>query len=176
MNFGKAITCSLQPRTKLSSKIITSSVLFDDDLIEIFKEKYLSLQNDNSRNLILSKELDANIQGPFPRGEPVAIKSGGVDGLLDNGKLTLKTGDSDTTFYFKQNVNFEYDRKLDENLQNIIDTKKLPAEDMLSDETCINFDSGTVVFKTQDGEKIMVRHRCLIILFKDGQKIFLDGN
>ncbi|KAF7989306.1 hypothetical protein HCN44_007980 [Aphidius gifuensis] len=235
----------------IPSKIITSSVLFDDSSIEIFKEKYLSLINDNTRNLILSKELDANIQEPFPRGEPVPIKIGGVNGLLDNGKLTLKTGDSDTTFTFhntlilevtktsttlqdakkyellKQkrigkfnvlipaykitkktskdektlltttvdrsnsslkfedifpitgnfsfsfeaivkiqpddsdevyhlihNVKIECDKKVDENLKNMIATKEVSPKDMVTEGTNVTVDCGTVVFKTQDGEKV----------------------
>ncbi|KAF7989345.1 hypothetical protein HCN44_008019 [Aphidius gifuensis] len=74
--------------------------------------------------------------------------------INDNGKLTLKTEDGDATFYFKQNVNFEYDRKSDKNLQNIIVTKKLFIEDELPEATRIKFDSGVIVFKTQDGEKM----------------------
>lgn len=56
-----------------------------------------SLKNDNTRNLIINKELEANLQKPFPRGEPVPIKIGKYTGLLDNGKLILKTEDGETT-------------------------------------------------------------------------------
>ncbi|KAF7989303.1 hypothetical protein HCN44_007977 [Aphidius gifuensis] len=258
-----------------------TNVLFDCGTV-VFKTQdgRKLLQNGNSRNLILSKELDANIQEPFPRGEPVPIKTGGVNGLLDNGKLTLKDGnrtlptttvdhsdpvkdasrtfssfklsgtflatgnfsysveetvkiqadesdevyhfkhnvklecdkkvdenlqnmiatkevspddivdkgtnvtvncgtvvfktqDGRKIFYFKQNVNFEYDRKLDENSQNIIVTKILSREDLVSQSTCVEFDSGAVVFKTQDGKKIIVRQKCEIILLKDVKKIDL---
>ncbi|KAF7989352.1 hypothetical protein HCN44_008026 [Aphidius gifuensis] len=268
------------------SKTITSSVLFDDSRIRIFtKEGNRLVVNDNTRNLILSKELDENIEKPFPRGEPIPVKFDRYNGLLDNGKLTLEdcdktltfhhtlslevkktsttlqdeiaamekepskiqqtkiiksnilipdkhfydrivakekepskiqqtkiskfnvlvpdnelslkiskdeykwpditvdrsnpvysdifpttenfsfsfhtiikiqADDSDEVFYFKQNVNFEYDRKLDENLQNIIDTEELSTEDISSKATWVKFDSGVVVFKTQDGEKILI--------------------
>ncbi|KAF7989350.1 hypothetical protein HCN44_008024 [Aphidius gifuensis] len=259
----------------IPSKTITSSVLFDDSQVSIFTRGGVELlQNDNTRNLILSEELDANIQKPFPRGEPVSIKIIGVNGLLDNGKLTLKTAedsnktliyhhtlsleikktsttsqdeiaaketesseiqqrkiskfnisipdnelslktskgeykwpdtsvvrfnlvysyilpitenfsfsfqrivkiqadDSDEVFYFKQNVNFEYDRKLDGNLQNRIIAKELSGEEEVSKTTFVEFDSGTVVFKTQDGKKIVARQRCQITLYEGVEKIYL---
>ncbi|KAF7989307.1 hypothetical protein HCN44_007981 [Aphidius gifuensis] len=77
------------------------------------------------------------------------------------------------SFYFKQNVNFEYDRKLDENSQNRIIAKALSIEDMVSKTTYAEFYSGAVVFKTQDGKKIIARQKCEIILLKDVKKIDL---
>ncbi|KAF7990464.1 hypothetical protein HCN44_000269 [Aphidius gifuensis] len=216
------------------------------------------------------KELDANIQEPFPKEEP---KISEINGLLDNGKLTLKTAeDGDITFNFHHRLSLEVketsttlqdeiasmekelsniqltkisnsdimipnkkfsdriaakekkpskiqqtklnkfnildpdnelslkiskdeykwpnttvDRsnpvywdifpltenfsfsfhsivkiqaddsdevKLDGNLQNIIAPRKLSTEDMLSEATYATYDSGTVVFKTQDSEKM----------------------
>ncbi|XP_044014054.1 uncharacterized protein LOC122856451 [Aphidius gifuensis] len=249
--------------------------------------------NDNTRNLIISEELDANIQEPFPKGKPIPIKIGKFTGLLDNGKLILKTEDGDTTFtfhntlslevkktsttlqneiaakkkeqpeiilekdgkfnfiypgskstlktptsekkwpsminpddslflplyhdtfpiignfsfsfedtvkiqadesdevyYFKHNVNIECDRKLDENLQNkIAVVKELPESDDATKElslrkiltketkTCdVLIDSGTVVFKTEDGDKFAVRHILDVDVFDDGAKTYLRWN
>ncbi|KAF7989353.1 hypothetical protein HCN44_008027 [Aphidius gifuensis] len=287
------------------SKTITSSVFFDDGEIRIkTRERNRLLVNDNTRNLIIGEELDENIQEPFSREEPIPIKIGRFNGLLDNGKLTLEDGDgtltfhhtlslevkktsttlqdeitameeepseiqltkmskldvfvpdnyfssriaakekkpvkiqqtkidkfnilasdnelslkisndefkwpdntvdrsnpvysdifpttenfsfsshgivkiqaddSDEVFYIKQNVNFDYNRKSDKNLQNIIVTKKLSTENELPEATRIKFDSGVVVFKTQDGEKIIVKQRYEIFIFKDGEKISIDG-
>ncbi|XP_044014052.1 MATH and LRR domain-containing protein PFE0570w-like [Aphidius gifuensis] len=197
------------------SKIITSSVLFDDSKMEIFVgDDYQEFENDNTRNLILSEELDANIQEPFPRSEPVPIKIDRFNGLLDNGKLTLTTVDGDATFTFHHtlilevkktsttlqdeiaamkiepseivqkkiskfhvylpdhkvtlktskgennyhlihNVTLECDKKVDENLQNIIATEEPYPEDMIFEVTNVLFDCGTVVFKTQDGRKLL---------------------
>ncbi|KAF7989349.1 hypothetical protein HCN44_008023 [Aphidius gifuensis] len=111
------------------SKIITSGVLFDDGQIELFTEKdYLSLENDNTRNLILSEELDANIQEPFPRGEPVPVKFDKFNGLLDNGKLTLTTEDGDKTFTFHHTVSLEV-KKTSTTLQDeIAAEKRNPSE------------------------------------------------
>ncbi|KAF7989298.1 hypothetical protein HCN44_007972 [Aphidius gifuensis] len=258
----------------IPSKIITSSVLFDDSKIEIFAEDdYLELENDNTRNLILSKELDANIQEPFPRSEPVPIKFDRFNGLLDNGKLTLTTVDGDTTFTFYQtlsleikktsttlqdeiaamkkepseivqkkiskfhvylpdhkvtlktskgenkwpsnsplklrdafpiigsfsysveetvkiqaddsdevyhlihNVTLECDKKVDENLQNIIATEEPYPEDMIFEVTNVLFDCGTVVFKTQDGHKLIVRKKYDLGFAEDGQEtVCLEGD
>ncbi|XP_044015929.1 uncharacterized protein LOC122857698 [Aphidius gifuensis] len=275
-------------------KTITSSVLFDDGEIEIFtEEEHLSLKNDNTHNLILSEELDANVQEPFPRGEPIPVKINRFNGLLDNGELTLKTEDGDTTFtfhqtlslevkktsttlqneiadekkkqptttlrkdgkfnltysgckttlktptsekkwtnmkhpddrekfklnlpsykdlfpiignfsfsfedivkiqadesdevyHFKHNLNIECDKKLDENLRNkIAVVKELSRDDVATNKslrkslpeeikTCdVSIDSGTVLFKTQDGDKFAVRHILNVEVFEDGAKTYL---
>ncbi|KAF7989891.1 hypothetical protein HCN44_008565 [Aphidius gifuensis] len=104
----------------IPSKIITSSVLFDDGVIQIkTQEDNIHLMNDNTRNLMGSKELNANILEPFPRGKPIPIKIGKFTGLLDKGKLTLKTEEGDTTFTFHHTVGLEV-KKLTETLQNEI--------------------------------------------------------
>ncbi|KAF7989344.1 hypothetical protein HCN44_008018 [Aphidius gifuensis] len=105
-------------------KTITSSVLFDDGEIEIFtEEEHLSLKNDNTHNLILSEELDANVQEPFPRGEPIPVKINRFNGLLDNGELTLKTEDGDTTFTFHNTLSLEV-KKTSTTLQDEIAAEK----------------------------------------------------
>ncbi|KAF7989348.1 hypothetical protein HCN44_008022 [Aphidius gifuensis] len=268
----------------IPSKTITSSVLFDESKIILFTEKDdITLKNDNTRNLILSKELDENIQKPFPRGEPIPIKFDRFNGLLDNGKLILKTEDGNTTFTFhhtlslevkktsttlqdeadkekepfkqmkigkfnvlephhivtwktskgenrwpyttvnrsdpvtdvssnsslkfndafpiigsfsfsvdetvkiqaddsdevyhlKQNVRIECDKKVDENLQNIIATEEVSLLDMIPGGTHSIFDCGTVVFKTQDGEKVIVRKKLDFIIWENGPKTeYLDA-
>ncbi|KAF7989297.1 hypothetical protein HCN44_007971 [Aphidius gifuensis] len=108
----------------IPSKIITSGVLFDDSEIKIESgEDNLTLVNDNTRNLILSKELDENIEKPFPRGEPMPIKIGNFNGLLDNGKLTLTTEDGDTTYTFHHTLSLKV-KKSSTTLQNKIDAIK----------------------------------------------------
>ncbi|XP_044014066.1 uncharacterized protein LOC122856461 [Aphidius gifuensis] len=249
----------------IPSKTITSSVLFDDSQILLFTEEDdITLINDNTRNLILSEELNANIEEPFPRGEPIPIKFDRFNGLLDNGKLTLKTEDGNTTFtyhhtlslevkktsttlqdeiaamekktfeqmklgrfnaliprrkvtlktsegeyelpsnspskfrdafpiigsfifsvdetvkiqadesdevyHLKHNVKIECDKKVDENLQNIMATKEVSLLDMIPGGTYPTFDCGTVVFKTQDGEKVMVRKKMDFIIVENGPK------
>ncbi|XP_044014065.1 uncharacterized protein LOC122856460 [Aphidius gifuensis] len=259
------------------SKMITSSVLFDDSEIEIFtKEDHLSLKNDNTHNLILSEELDANVQEPFPRGEPIPVKINRFNGSLDNGKLTLTTEDGDTTFTFhntlslevkktsttlqdemaameketfeqikmdkfniclldnkitfktskdeykwpvedvnsnsildfsdafpiignfsfsfenivkiqayesdevyhlKHHVKLDCDRKVDENLQNKIATKEVSLNDMIPGGTKVVFDCGTIVFKTQDGRKVIVRNKFDLVMVEDGKKTaYLKGS
>lgn len=58
---------------------------------------FYSFKNENTRNLIINKELEANIQEPFPKGEPIPIKMTNYTGSLDNGKLILKTNDGEKT-------------------------------------------------------------------------------
>ncbi|KAF7989382.1 hypothetical protein HCN44_008056 [Aphidius gifuensis] len=119
---GKSQKYSIVP-----SKIISSSVFLSDGLIEMkTRDDSLTLENDNTRNLILNEELDANLEEPFPRGEPVPIKIGGVDGLLDNGKLTLKTEDGDTTFTFHHTLSLEVE-KTSTTLQNEVKEKQQPG-------------------------------------------------
>ncbi|KAF7989897.1 hypothetical protein HCN44_008571 [Aphidius gifuensis] len=104
----------------IPSKIITSSVLFNEGVINIkTQDDGKTFTNENTRNLIISEELDANIQEPFFKGKPIAIKVGKLDGLLDNGKLTLKTKEGDTTFTFHHTVNLEV-KKTSETLENEI--------------------------------------------------------
>ncbi|KAF7998632.1 hypothetical protein HCN44_011063, partial [Aphidius gifuensis] len=83
--------------------IVTSSVLLDDGKIQIKTQKdNIRLMNDNSRIFMGSKEMDASILEPFSKGKPIPIKVGKLDGLLDNGKLTLKTEDGDTTWNLEE--------------------------------------------------------------------------
>ncbi|KAF7989354.1 hypothetical protein HCN44_008028 [Aphidius gifuensis] len=113
----------------IPSKIITSSVLFDDGEIKInTREDNITLINDNTRNLIISEELNANIQEPFPKGKPIPIKIGKFNGLLDNGKLTLKTEDGDATFTFHHTLGLGV-KKTSTTLQNeMVAEKKEQAE------------------------------------------------
>ncbi|KAF7989892.1 hypothetical protein HCN44_008566 [Aphidius gifuensis] len=262
----------------IPSKIITSSVLFNDGVINIkTRDDEKTFTNENTRNLIISEELDANIQEPFFKGKPIAITVGKFNGFLDKGKLKLNTEDGNTTFtfhhtvglevkkltetllneiaanekeqpeiipqregkfsyffpgskmtmktpgslkkwtgfsctpsdsnfkkifpiigsfsssgdtrvkiqkdnsdevyYFTQIVNIECDKKLDENLQNQIAIKKVSSRNDLAKEmkTCeLVIDSGAVVFKTQDGDKFVVRHRLICEIFEVGEQTYLS--
>ncbi|KAF7989342.1 hypothetical protein HCN44_008016 [Aphidius gifuensis] len=140
----------------IPSKIITSSVLFDDSEIKIkSREDNLTLMNNNTRNLIISKELDANIQEPFPKGEPIPVKIGKLNGLLDNGKLTLKTEDGDTTFTFHHTLSLGV-KKTSTTLQNEIAAEKIEEpETTLKKNGKFNYTySGSkTTFKTPTSEK-----------------------
>ncbi|KAF7989356.1 hypothetical protein HCN44_008030 [Aphidius gifuensis] len=140
----------------IPSKIITSSVLFDDGEIRIkTRENNINLMNDNTRNLIISEELDANIQEPLPRGKPIPIKIGKFNGLLDNGKLTLKTEDGDTTFTFQQTLSLEV-KKTSTTLQNGIaaEKKEEPATTLEKDGKFNLTHSGCkTTLKTPESEK-----------------------
>ncbi|KAF7997483.1 hypothetical protein HCN44_006054 [Aphidius gifuensis] len=194
--------------------IVTSSVLLDDDKIQIKTQKdNIRLMNDNTHILMGSKDMDESILEPFPKGKPIPIKIGKLNGLLDNGKLTLTTEDGDTTwnlkemdfnlpheneiipvigkfslscntrvkiqkdksekaYHFTQMVHLECDKKLDENTQSEIATKIKSSHEITEEmKLCdVIIDSGIVVCKTHNGDKIAARRILTCEVFEDAQK------
>ncbi|KAF7989090.1 hypothetical protein HCN44_007400 [Aphidius gifuensis] len=143
----------------IPSKIITSSVLFNDGEVAIITPEDNIFINDNTRDLIIGDELDANIQKPFPRGKPIPIKIGKYNGLLDNGKLTLKTQEGDKTFTFHYELGLEV-KKTTKRLQNNANEEEEEEGD--GDETIksemkqFNIYYGSIIttLKTPEGERM----------------------
>ncbi|XP_044014064.1 uncharacterized protein LOC122856459 [Aphidius gifuensis] len=170
----------------LSLEVKKTSTTLQDEIAAMEKEpskmqqiktaKFHVFVPDNKETLKTSKH-----EYKFPSNSP--IKFSDVFPIIGNFSLSyedtvkIQADESDEVYHLKYNLNIECDRKLDENLQNIIATEEVSLEDMIPGGTKIVFDCGTIVFKTQDGRKIIVRKKFELVIVEDGKKTaHLEGS
>ncbi|KAF7989117.1 hypothetical protein HCN44_007427 [Aphidius gifuensis] len=182
-NLENEVAAKKKENETIPSKIGEFNILHDSKLTLKTSEGEKKLTTNHRFCTETGEEVTKNLQNGIA-AEYVAPKKNAISPIIGNfnlsfnDRLELQKQKSDELYEVRHGLNITFDKKSNENSLNEITTKEeFPTDKTISSEInrCdVLFNSGGVLFETQNGDKILVQQILDIKIYEDGSATSID--